>query len=126
MADATATSPADMDPIQQTSVATSMSNIKNFGHAPDLILNSVLTNMVTNQQSQFAFNQAIQSRCLNMLLDPMSSSLADSVTGQQSAKVAQTTPPDTSGQLAALAAQISALTQILQGLSIAPSSVSKA
>lgn len=121
MADVTTTSPGDMDPIQQAGLSTSVSNIKNFAHAPDLILQTLMTNMVNNQQSQLAFNQAIQSRCINMLLDPLSSSLADAVIGQQGAKVAQTTPPDTSGQLSALAAQVSALTQILQGLSIAKS-----
>jgi len=118
MADVTATSPGDMDPIQQAGLSTSVSNIKSFAHAPDLILQTLMTNMVSNQQSQLAFNQAIQSRCINMLLDPLSSSLADAVVGQQGAKVAQTTPPDTSGALASLAAQVSALTQIIQGLNI--------
>lgn len=130
MADTTATSPADMDPIQQAGVSTSISNIKQFAHAPDLILNTMLTNMLTNQQAQFkaqqdtnAFNQAIQSRCINMLLDPTSSSLADAIIGGQGIKAFQTTPPvytDPASSIAALAAQVSALTQIVQGLNIAP------
>lgn len=134
MADTTAASPSDMDPIQQSGISTTISNIKSFAHAPDLILNAMMTNMLNNQQTLFkaqqdtnAFNQAIQSRCINMLLDPTSSSLADAVIGQQGAKVAQTTPPvytDPSSSLAALAAQMSTVVQLLQGLSLAPKSSS--
>lgn len=120
MADVTATSPGDMDPIQQAGVSTSVSNIKNFAHASDLVVQTLLTNMVNSQQSQIAFNQAIQSRCINMLLDPGNQGLANAIEGQEAVKVAQTTPPDTSGALASLAAQVALMTQVLQGLSIAP------
>jgi len=126
MADVTTASPGDMDPIQQSSLSTSVSNIKSFAHAGDLVIQTLLTNMVNSQQSQIAFNQAIQSRCINMLLDPSNSSLANAVIGQESVKVAQTTPPDTSGALASLAAQVSALTQIIQGLNIGSSNSSAA
>lgn len=118
MADITTTSPADMDPIQQAGVAGTISNIKNFGHAPDLILNTLMTNMATNQQAQFAFQQAIQSRCINLLLDPMSTAVGNVALGQQAAKESQTTPPDTSGALASLSAQLSMVVQSLQGLSL--------
>ena|SRR5580700_5511168 len=129
MADVTATSPGDMDPIQQASLSTSVSNVKSFAHAGDLVIQTLLTNMVNSQQSQTAFNQAIQSRCINMLLDPMNLGVSDALTGSTGAKVAQTTPPtyqDPTSSLAALAAQVSLLTQMIQGLNIAPASSSAA
>lgn len=120
MADVTTTSPADMDPIQQAQVAVSATNIKTFGDLQLQYANLALGNAVSNQQRMDSFNMGVLARCTDLMLDKTANTVANAVLDQQGAKIAQTTPPDTSGALASLAAQVSALTQILQGLNIAP------
>lgn len=131
MADASVTDPSDMDPIQQASVAVASTNIKSFGDAQLQILNLGLQEMQANAQRVNAFNltqmaasadvsRAVTGKVIDMILDKTAGQVANAILDQQGAKIAQTTPPDTSGQLASLAAQVSALTQMLQGLSIAP------
>lgn len=131
MADASVTDPSDMDPIQQASVAVASTNIKSFGDAQLQILNLGLQEMQANAQRVNAFNltqmaasadvsRAVTGKVIDMILDKTAGQVANAILDQQGAKIAQTTPPDTSGQLASLAAQVSALTQMFQGLSIAP------
>lgn len=119
------------DPIGQASVAVAATNIKTFGDLQLQYANLALQNAVNNQarldtyalqslSRAEALNSGVVGRVVNMMLDPMSTSIGDAVLGQQGAKIAQTTPPDTSGQLSALAAQLSLVVQALQGLSIAP------
>lgn len=120
MADVTTTSPADMDPIQQAQVAVSATNIKTFGDLQLQYANLALGNAVSNQQRMDSFNMGVLARCTDLMLDKTANTVANAVLDQQGAKIAMTTPPDTSGALASLAAQVSALTQILQGLNIAP------
>lgn len=77
---------------------------------------------------------AVNTASAKALLDQFPNALADAAEAQQETKIAQTTPPvyqdptnGTAGAngLSAIAAQLSLVTQMLQGLSIAPSATSK-
>jgi hypothetical protein len=129
MADTSTTDPADQDPISQTATMSNALNFKTFVDTQMQYNNIALGNAISNQQHMNSFAQALLARCTNMLLDPSNTSVSDAVLDQQAIKTAQTTPPtyqDPSTSIAALAAQVSALTQIVQGLSIAPAATAKA
>jgi hypothetical protein len=121
MADPTGNDP-QADPIGQASVAVASSNIKTFGDIQLQYANLALGNAISNQQRMESFTMSVLARATDMMLDKTANTVAEAVLDQQGAKIAQTTPPDTSGALASLAAQVSALTQILQGLNLSPSS----
>lgn len=126
MADSTATSPADMDPIQQAQVGVSASNIKTFGDLQLQYANLSLGNAVAGQQRNNSFTMALLGRVTDFILDKTANTVANAVIDQEDAKIAMTTPPDTSGSLASLAAQVSALTQMIQGLNISKAAVAVA
>jgi hypothetical protein len=129
MADTSTTDPADQDPISQTTTAMNALNFKTFVDSQIQYSHLALGNAIANQQNMNAFNQALLARCTDMILDKSANAVVDAVLDQQSAKVAQTTPPtfqDPSSSLAALAAQMSTVVQLLQGLSIAPAAAAKA
>jgi hypothetical protein len=115
MADTSTTDPADQDPISQTTTAANALNFKHFVDTTFQYSNLMLGNAIANQQSMNSFNQALLARCTDMILDKSANAVVDGCLDQISAKVAQTTPPDTSGQLASLAAQVAALVSIVQG-----------
>ena len=122
MADPVSSDP-QADPIGQASVAVAATNIKTFGDLQLQYANLALGNAVSNQQRMDSFNMGVLARCTDMMLDKTANTVANAVLDQQGAKIAQTTPPvytDPTSSIAALAAQVSALTQILQGLNIAP------
>lgn len=102
------------DPVSTANASAVSSNIKNFSHAPDLILNAMMTDMLESQRSSRSFNQALLARATRLVLDDSAEDINDIAMSQVGAKIAQTTPPDTSGQIAMLAAQVAALTQIVQ------------
>lgn len=102
------------DPVSTANAASVSSNIKTFSHAPDLILNTLMTDMVESQRAMRQITLATLARATRVVMDEASDSVGDAVLLQQGAKVAQTTPPDTSGQLSALAAQVATITQMLQ------------
>lgn len=121
MADPTGTDP-QADPIGQASVAVASTNIKTFGDMQLQYANMMLGNAISNQQRMDAFSLSLLGRVTDMVLDKSANTVVDAVLDQQGAKIAQTTPPtyqDPSSSIAALAAQVSALTQFVQGLSIA-------
>jgi hypothetical protein len=134
MADASVTDPSDMDPIQQASVGVVASNIKTFGDIQLQLANLSLQEAIANQGRMNAYglqalsraealNSSIVGKVTDMLLDKTAAQVANAVLDQQGAKIAQTTPPvyqDPSNGLAALAAQLSTVVQLLQGLNIAP------
>lgn len=131
MADPAGTDP-QADPIGQASVAVAATNIKTFGDLQLQYANLALQNAVNNQARLDAYalqslsrvetlNTGVVGRVVNNLLDPMSTSVGDAALGQQGAKIAETTPPDTSSQFAALSAQLSFVVQALQGLSLSKS-----
>lgn len=134
MADASVTDPSDMDPIQQASVAVASTNIKTFGDLQFQYANLALAEAIANSQRLNAYNLAqmtrseslatsITGKVTDMILDKTAAQVANAVLDQQGAKIAQTTPPvyqDPSNGLAALAAQMSTVVQMLQGLSLAP------
>jgi hypothetical protein len=126
MADTSVTDPADQDPISQTTTASNALNFKHFVDQQFQYSNLMLGNALSNQQNMNTFSQALLARCTDMILDKSANTVVDAVLDQIGTKVAQTTPPDTSGALASLASQVSALTQILQGLNIAPVTATKA
>lgn len=129
MADASITDPADQDPISQTTTATNALNFKHFVDTQFQYSNLMLGNAIANQQNMNAFGQALLARCTDMILDKSANTVVDAVVDQIGVKAAQTTPPvyqDPSSNLAAVAAQLSAVVQMLQGLNIAPSATSKA
>lgn len=106
MADASVTSPADMDPIQQASVAVAQTNIKSFGDAQLQILNLGLQEMYANSQRINAFNlqqmsasadisRAVTGKVIDMVLDKTASQVANATLDQVGAKIAQSTPPQT-------------------------------
>lgn len=101
------------DPVSTSNASAVSSNIKTFSHAPDLILNTLMTDMVESQRAMRQITLATLARATRVVMDEASDSVGDAVLLQQGAKVAQTTPPDTSNQLASLAAQISTITQML-------------
>lgn len=115
MADASTTDPADQDPISQTTTSSNALNFKHFVDQQFQYSNLMLGNAIANQQSMNAFNQALLARCTDMIMDKSANNVVDAVLDQIGVKAAQTTPPDTSGQLATLAAQVAALTTIVQG-----------
>lgn len=128
MADPVGTDP-QADPIGQASVAVAATNIKTFGDLQLQYANLALANAVGNQSrlDTYAFqslsraealNSGVIGRAVNMMLDPMNTSVGDAALASQGAKIAETTPPDTSGQLTALAAQLSFVVQALQGLTL--------
>lgn len=128
MADPVGTDP-QADPIGQASVAVASANIKTFGDTQLQYNNMMLGNAIANQQSMNAFSHALMARCTDMILDKTANSIANSVLDQQGAKIANTTPPvyqDPTNGLAAVAAQLSTVVQMLQGLNIAPASTTKA
>lgn len=107
--------PVDLtDPVSTSNASAVSSNIKTFSHAPDLILNTLMTDMIESQRSMRQITLATLARATRVVMDESSDSVGDAVLLQQGAKVAQTTPPDTSGQLTALAAQVAFLTQTIQ------------
>lgn len=138
MADASTTDPGDMDPLSQTFLAANALNVKHFvdkqfeisnmsSHYSNMLLqNAVQFQSQLNHMSLTAMgrlesvNNAIVTKAATILLDQSANDLGDAALGQETIKSAQTTPPDTSGQLSALAAQLSLVVQALQGLSIAP------
>src|ERR1700677_4648065 len=123
MADTSVTDPADQDPISQTTTTSNALNFKTFVDTQLQYNNIALGNAISNQQHMNAFSQALLARCTTIILDTSDTVAADAVLNQQAIKTAQTTPPvytDPTSSLAALAAQVSALTQIIQGLNIAP------
>lgn len=101
------------DPVSTANAASVSSNIKTFSHAPDLILNTLMTDMVESQRAMRQITLATLARATRVVMDEASDSVGDAVLLQQGAKVAQTTPPDTSGQLTSIAAQLAAVTQML-------------
>lgn len=103
------------DPVSTANASAVSSNIKTFSHAPDLILDTLMTDMVESQRAMRQITLATLARATRVVMDEASDSVGDAVLLQQGAKVAQTTPPDTSGQLTALAAQVAFLTQTIQG-----------
>lgn len=138
MADTSTTDPGDMDPISQTFTAANALNVKHFVDKQFEISNmsSHYSNMLLQNAVQFqsqlnslslqsmgrveAVNNAIVTKAASILLDQSANDLGDAAIGQETVKTAQTTPPDTTGQLSALAAQLSLVVQALQGLSVAP------
>lgn len=141
MADVSTNDTADMDPIQQTFVAGNALNAKHFIDQQLQYSNMLLQNAVQHQaqlnafQSQLnayslqamsrteAINNASATKSVQSLLDQTSNALADAIIGMQGSKTADNTPPvyqDPSSSIAALASQVSALTQFVQGLSVAP------
>lgn len=102
------------DPVSTSNASAVSSNIKTFSHAPDLILNTLMTDMIESQRSMRQITLATLARATRVVMDEAADSVGDAVLLQQGAKVAQTTPPDTSGQLAALAAQVSTIMSMLQ------------
>lgn len=128
MADPVGTDP-QADPIGQASVAVASTNIKTFGDMQLQYANMMLGNAISNQQRMDAFNISLLGRVTDLVLDKTANTVVDAVLDQQGAKIAQTTPPvysDPASSIAALSAQVSALTQFVQGLSIAPSTTAKA
>lgn len=101
------------DPVSTSNASAVSSNIKTFSHAPDLILNTLMTDMIESQRSMRQITLATLARATRVVMDEASDSVGDAVLLQQGAKVAQTTPPDTSGQLVSISAQLAALTQML-------------
>lgn len=101
------------DPVSTANASAVSSNIKTFSHAPDLILDTLMTDMVESQRAMRQITLATLARATRVVMDEASDSVGDAVLLQQGAKVAQTTPPDTSGALASLSAQIAAITQML-------------
>lgn len=129
MADASTTDPADQDPISQTTTAMNALNFKTFVDNSIQYSHLALGNAISNQQTMSQFSQALLARCTDMILDKSANATVDAVLDQASAKVVQTIPPvysDPSSSLAALAAQMSTVVQLLQGLNIAPSAAVKA
>lgn len=104
------------DPVSTANASAVSSNIKNFSHAPDLILNAMMTDMLESQRSMRQISLATLARATRVVMDEASDSVGDAVLLQQGAKVAQTTPPtyqDPSTGIAALSSQIAALIQML-------------
>lgn len=104
------------DPVSTANASAVSSNIKNFGHAPDLILNAMMTDMLESQRSMRQISLATLARATRVVMDEASDSVGDAVLLQQGAKVAQTTPPtyqDPSTGIASLSAQVAALIQML-------------
>lgn len=147
MADTSVTDPGDMDPISQTFTAANALNVKHFvdkqfeisnmsSHYSNMLLqNAVQFQSQLNHMSLTAMgrlesvNNAIITKAASILLDQSANDLGDAAIGQETIKSAQTTPPvyqDPSSSIAALAAQVSALTQFVQGLSVAPAVAAKA
>ena len=123
MADASTTDPADQDPISQTVTSSNALNFKNFVDTQIQYSNLALGNAISNQQHMNSFSQALLARCTTMLLDTSNQNVGDAALDQQVIKTAQTTPPvyqDPTNNLAGLSAQVAALTQMLQGLNLAP------
>ena len=111
MADASATDPADMDPISQTVMTSNALNFKNFVDT-QLQLNQLqLSNTIHNQNELNKYSMQALARSENInnastavitaaaaqsvraLLDPTSAALADAVMGDQASKIADNTPP---------------------------------
>jgi len=129
MADASVTDPSDMDPISQTTMAMNVKNLTTFGDTQLQYNNLALGNAITMQQSFNQLSLSIVARAVNMMLDPSNTMVGDAVLDQQGVKAAQTTPPiytDPTNSLAALAAQMSTVVQLLQGMNIAPAATAKA
>jgi hypothetical protein len=132
MADSSLTDPSDMDPIQQASVGVVAANIKTFGDLQLQLANLSLQEAIANQGRMNAYgiqsvsraealNSSIVGKVTDMLLDKTAAQVANAVVDQVGAKIAQTTPPvyqDPTNGIAAIAAQMSAVVQLLQGLSV--------
>lgn len=103
------------DPVSTANASAVSSNIKNFSHAPDLILNAMMTDMLESQRSMRQISLATLARATRVVMDEASDSVGDSILFQQGAKIAQTTPPDTSGALTSLAAQVATIQTMLAG-----------
>lgn len=101
------------DPVSTSNASAVSSNIKTFSHAPDLILNTLMTDMIESQRSMRQITLATLARATRVVMDEAADSVGDAVLLQQGAKVAQTTPPDTSGQLTSIAANLATVIAML-------------
>lgn len=98
------------------------SNVKNFFHAPDLILNTLMTDMVESQRAMRQITLATIAKAVKNIADETADDASNSILLQQGAKIAQTTPPETAVNtaLAQIASTQALMVQMLQGMSIAP------
>lgn len=110
------------DPVSTANASVVSSNIKNFGHSPDLILTTLMTDMVEAQRSMRQFNMGVLARATSLVLNDSADDVGTSILLQQGAKVAQTTPPETavSAALAQIASTQALMVQMLQGMNIGP------
>lgn len=96
------------DPVSTANASAVSSNIKNFGHAPDLILNTLMTDMVESQRAMRQITLATLARATRVVMDESADDVGDAGLLQIGAKIAQTTPPDTSGALLSAVNQLAA------------------
>lgn len=109
------------DPVTSANASVVSSNIKNFGHAPDLILNTLMTDMVESQRSMRQFNLATLARATRLVFDDTASDASDAAIIGQTAKIMQTTPPETAVNqaLAQIASTQALILQLLSSPSVA-------
>lgn len=81
------------DPVSSANASVVSSNIKTFGHAPDLVLETLMTDMVDSQRMMRQFNLACLARATSLVFDDTADKASDAGIAQITAKIADNTPP---------------------------------
>ena len=81
------------DPVAGATAGSVSSNIKTFGHFPDLALDTLVVDMIDSAREGRTFYRAVNSRCIDMIIGKAEDSAGNAAILQIAQKAAVTTPP---------------------------------
>lgn len=86
--------PVDVsDPVAAASASSTSANIKTFGHYPDVVIDTLMNDVLNSARDGQAYSRAITTRCIDMIAGKSEESAGNAALLQIAQKAAVTTPP---------------------------------